>query len=43
MGKGIVYALLLPETVNKGNELSIEYFGQRYTAKIMSKAAVMTK
>ncbi|GAA3313215.1 hypothetical protein GCM10020331_002810 [Ectobacillus funiculus] len=33
MGKGIVYALLLPETVNKGNELSIEYFGQRYTTK----------
>lgn len=41
-GKGIVYALLSPKSVNKGSELSIEYFGQRYTAKMMTKSTAMT-
>lgn len=40
LGKGIVYALLSPETVNKGSELNIEYFGQRYTAKRMTQSTV---
>jgi glycine cleavage system aminomethyltransferase T len=40
LGKGIVYALLSPETVNKGSELSIEYFGKRYTAKRMTQSTV---
>ncbi|MGE8081141.1 GcvT family protein [Peribacillus loiseleuriae] len=41
LGKGIVYALLSPEAVNKEGELSIEYFGQRYTAHIMTKPKVI--
>ena len=42
-GKGIVYALLSPDSINKGNELSIEYFGKRYTAKIMTESAVISQ
>lgn len=39
-GKGIVYALLSPETVHKSSPLSIEYFGKRYTATRMTQSAV---
>lgn len=42
IGKGIVYALLSPEAVNRESELSIEYFGKRYTAKIMTKSIAIT-
>jgi glycine cleavage system aminomethyltransferase T len=41
-GKGIGYALLSPEVVKTENEFSIEYFGQHYTAKIMTKSPVIT-
>ncbi len=41
IGKGIVYALLSPEAVNREGKLSIEYFGQRYTAKMMTKPAMI--
>ena len=41
IGKGIVYALLSPEAVNREGELSIEYFGHRYTANIMTKPKVI--
>ncbi|WP_028390345.1 GcvT family protein [Bacillus cihuensis] len=42
IGKGIVYALLSPEAVNGESELSIEYFGKRYTAQIMTKSTAIT-
>ena len=42
IGKGIVYALLSPEAVNRESELSIEYFGKRYTAKIMTNSIAIT-
>ncbi|SMQ87066.1 dimethylglycine oxidase [Bacillus sp. OV166] len=43
IGKGIVYALLAPEVVNEGSELSIEYFGERYTAQIITESAVFSQ
>lgn len=43
IGRGIVFALLSPEVVKNGNSLSIEYFGKRHTAQIMSKTATITQ
>jgi glycine cleavage system aminomethyltransferase T len=41
LGKGIVYALLSPETVNKEVDLNIEYFGKVYTAQVMKDSTVV--
>ncbi|WP_078412289.1 GcvT family protein [Priestia abyssalis] len=43
LGKGIVFAWLLPEALKEGDVLSIEYFGQRYKAKIMTQSVVVSQ
>jgi glycine cleavage system aminomethyltransferase T len=40
LGKGVVHVLVLPEAVKASKELSIEYFGERYTAKIIRESVV---
>ncbi|MGP7818635.1 FAD-dependent oxidoreductase [Niallia sp. 01092] len=39
---GVAFAILSPEIVKEGNSLSIEYFGEKYTAKIISQSAFIT-
>jgi len=38
-GKGIAYALLSPQAVKNSGILSIEYFGEQYSAKVISNSA----
>ncbi|MBY0095098.1 FAD-dependent oxidoreductase [Priestia aryabhattai] len=41
LGKGIVYALLLPEAVNENTTFDIEYFGEKYKAQVMKNSTVV--
>ncbi|WP_339226627.1 FAD-dependent oxidoreductase [Oceanobacillus sp. FSL K6-2867] len=41
-GRGILYAFLNPD-INDKTQLSIEYFGQPYTASVINKSSVLTK
>ncbi|QHZ46008.1 GcvT family protein [Bacillus sp. NSP9.1] len=43
LGKGVVYAWLLPEVVKEGYALSIEYFGQRHSAKILAQSVTVSQ
>jgi glycine/D-amino acid oxidase-like deaminating enzyme/glycine cleavage system aminomethyltransferase T len=43
LDKGVVYAWLLPDAIKEGDVLYIEYFGEKYRAKIMTQTVVVSQ
>ncbi len=41
-GKTIAFALVSPEAIEQESTFKIEYFGEQYTAKLLSKSAVIS-